>query len=163
MKMHRIFPAFPLALALLSGGSACTPRGEALPDSEVVRAIEQHEERLRSAIVDADTLALGGLLAPEYLSTSAVGHTSNRAESMMAYSAGLVKVDSATVAELDVRRYGNTAVSLGFMRWSGTAASRPFSGTVRFQHVWVHDGNSWHLVASQLTNQPAAPRPPGGG
>ena len=122
------------------------------------RVLEAHEERLRQAIVGADTAVLAALWAPEYLSTSAVGHTSTRDESLMAYGGGLVRVDSAEVSDLDIRVYGNTAVVLGLQRWGGQAAGRPFSGLARFQHVWLRqrDG-SWQLVASQLTGQPAGP------
>lgn len=101
-----------------------------------------------------DTMLLGSLWAPEYLSTSAVGHTSTRTESLMAYGSGLVQIDSAVVRDLDVRIYGETAVSLGLLDWAGAAAARPFTGTVRFQHVWVRQDGTWRLVASQLTSQP---------
>lgn len=118
-------------------------------------AVEPLEERLRAAIVAEDTATLADLLAPEYLSTSAVGHTSTRDESLLAYGAGMVRVDSAAIGNLDIRSYGRTAVSLGLMRWGGSAAGRPFAATVRFQHVWVRqDDGRWRLVASQLTTQP---------
>lgn len=107
-----------------------------------------------------DTAALGAIWAPEYLSTSAVGHTSTRAEALMAYGAGLVTVDTAEVHDLEVRAYGRTAVSIGVLRWAGAAAGRPFGATARFQHVWVGAGDRWQLVASQMTNQGAGGPPP---
>jgi hypothetical protein len=125
-------------------------------EQSVAASIRQHEERLRRAMVASDTAVLGSLWAPEYLSTSAVGHTSNRTEALVAYGAGLVNVDTAAVRDLDVRVYGSTAVSHGMLDWAGTAAGRPFSSTVRFLHVWVANDGSWRLVASQLTNQPTA-------
>lgn len=146
-------------LALLA---ACEPRG-ATPagDPDQVRAaIMEQEEALRRAMVAEDTAALGALWAPEYLSTSAVGHTSTRAEALMAYGGGLVTVDTAELSEVDVRAYGPTAVSLGYLRWAGAAAGRPFGATVRFQHVWVTDGGRWRLVASQLTSQGMSGPPP---
>lgn len=117
--------------------------------------VRQLEERLRQGMVTGDTVVLGSLWAPEYLSTSAVGHTSNRTESLMAYGSGLVNVDTAVVRDLVVRPYGTTAVGLGLLDWSGTAAARPFAGTVRFLHVWVLGEGTWRLVATQLTNQPS--------
>ncbi len=105
-------------------------------------------------MMSVDTATLARLWAREYLSTSAVGHTSDRAQSLMAYGAGLVKVDTASIRDVEIRPYGSTAVALGFMDWSGSAAGRAFGGTVRFQHVWVHADGVWRLVASQLTNQP---------
>ena len=123
-------------------------------DESVAASIRQREERLRQGMVASDTAILGSLWAPEYLSTSAVGHTSNRTEALVAYGAGLVNVDTAAVRDLAVRVYGSTAVSHGMLDWAGTAAGRPFSSTVRFLHVWVSSDGSWRLVASQLTNQP---------
>lgn len=116
--------------------------------------IQSLEEQLRQAIVAGDTATMAHLWASEYLSTSAVGHTSDRAQSLVAYGGGLVKVDTARVRDVQVRPYGTTAVSVGMMDWSGSAAGRPFGGTVRFQHVWVYSEGAWRLVASQLTNQP---------
>lgn len=145
----------PLLAALCTVG--CQPaRAPGTADSSTVAAaVQQREELLREGMLAADTAVLGSLWAPEYLSTSAVGHTSNRAESIVAYGSGLVKVDSAVVRDLDVRAYGTTAVALGMLDWSGAAAARPFRGTVRFLHVWVQRDGDWRLVASQLTNQPA--------
>ena len=130
-------------------------------DQSAAASIRQREEQLRRGMVAGDTAVLGALWAPEYLSTSAVGHTSNRAESLMAYGVGLVKLDTAGVRDLDVRVYGSTAVSHGLLDWTGTAAGRPFSSTVRFLHVWVVSDGSWRLVASQLTNQPTGTERPG--
>lgn len=145
-----------------AGDSAVTATAAApIDDASVTATIRDLEEQLRQGIVAADTVALAALWASEYLSTSAVGHTSNRAESLVAYGTGLVKVASAEVRDLDVRTYGNTAVSLGMLDWSGAAAGRPFSGTARFQHVWVMRDGNWQLVASQLTNQPPFGAAPG--
>lgn len=137
--------------------AACeTDRQPAVRVSEApTAAVRQLEERLRQAMLAADTATLGALWAPEYLSTSAIGHTSNRTEALTAYGAGLVKVDSAVVRDVEVRPYSNTAVSLGVLVWSGSAAGRPFRNTVRFLHVWVLTDSAWRMVASQLTNQPA--------
>src|SRR5512139_1822421 len=81
---------------------ACQRAPAARPDAGAGRSpVEQREEQLRLAVISADTAQLGALWAPEYLSTSAVGHTSTRAEALMAFASGLVKVDSAVVRELD--------------------------------------------------------------
>lgn len=139
-------------------GALCITGCErAAPDhdgAEVVATIQRLEEQLRHGMVASDTTVLASLWAPEYLSTSAVGHTSSRAEALAAYGSGLVNVDSAVVRELDVRSYGDAAVSVGMLEWAGSAAAQPFRGTVRFLHVWVLSGGAWRLVASQLTGQP---------
>lgn len=125
------------------------------PDSAAAHAaVTRAEERLRAAMVGADTAVLAGLLAAEYLSTSAVGHTTDRPGTLMAYGGGLVKVDSAAVDDLEVRPYGGAVVSRGRMVWGGSAAGRTFSGTVRFQRVWAWRDGEWQLVANQLTGTP---------
>lgn len=145
---------------LLAGGvvAACQrePPAPAASADAVRVEITQLEERLRQGMARADTTVLASLWAPEYLSTSAVGHTSTRAEALMAFGAGMVRLDTVTIRDLEVRPYGGAAVSLGFMDWSGVAAGSRFSSTVRFQHVWVNSDGAWRLVASQLTNQPTA-------
>lgn len=151
-------PSLSAAATLLLLTQACSApqpgRAAGTPDTPgTPTEITALEEQLRRAIVASDTATLAGLWAPEYLSTSAIGHTSNRAESLMAYGGGLVNVDTAVVRDVDVRFYGGTAVSLGVLEWAGSAAGRPFAGTVRFQHVWARTSGGWQLVASQLTNQ----------
>ncbi len=154
--------AIGLWAVLLAGGVlvACQRESAHSVNADSTRAgIAQMEERLRDGMARADTALLGSLWAPEYLSTSAVGHTSTRAEALMAFGAGMVRLDTVVIRDLDIRPYGATAVSLGFMDWSGQAAGSPFASTVRFQHVWVHSDGVWRLVASQLTNQPTPGSP----
>ena len=152
--MRALRPVVTLIGALIIGCQRERP-SSAGGDESAAASIRQREERLRQGMVAGDTAILGSLWAPEYLSTSAVGHTSNRTEALVAYGAELVNVDTAAVRDIAVRVYGSTAVSHGMLDWAGTAAGRPFSGTVRFLHVWVASDGSWRLVASQLTNQPS--------
>jgi hypothetical protein len=162
--MRTLRSMFVLLVALYASGCERARAPDATESAALTTTIQQLEERLRQGMVASDTAALASLWAPEYVSTSAVGHTSNRTESLMAYGTGLVNVDTAIVRDLDVRMYRTTGVSLGLLDWSGTAAGRPFRGTVRFQHVWALTDGSWRLVASQLTSQPVpdATRPLGG-
>lgn len=153
--MRAFRPVFALLGALHAAGCEPARSPDTTESTTSSATVQQLEERLRQGMVTADTAVLGALWAAEYMSTSAVGHTSNRTESLMAYGSGLVKVDTAVVRDLDVRTYRTTAVSLGLLDWVGSAAGRPFRGTVRFQHVWVLNDGDWRLVASQLTNQPA--------
>lgn len=141
-----------ITMAACGAGSFPSPDPGSAPGRGLFEALE---DSLRQAMLRQDTIVLGRLWAPEYLSTSAVGHTSTRAEALLAYGAGLVRVDSAQLSDLDVRVYDRLGVVLGLMRWGGEAAGRPFAGTVRFQHVWVSQPDrTWQLVASQLTSQP---------
>ena len=113
--------------------------------------IAAQEEKLRAAMVASDVATLQKLWAPEYVSTSAVGHASTRADSLVAYTAKLVDVDEARTSGLDVRSYGNVAVALGVLDWKGRAAGQPFEQRARFQHVWALREGQWQLVASQMT------------
>ncbi len=140
-----------IALLALAAATGCA-RTSAERERTQVEALE---DSLRAATVRADTAVLGALYAADYLSTSAVGHTSSRDEALMAYRLGLVRADSARIGNLDIRVYGGTALVLGLLQWGGLAAGQPFAATARFQHVWVRqpDGR-WQIVASQMTNQP---------
>lgn len=155
---HCFLAALVIVLSLGCQVRRLAPAASGTGDSRPL--FEALEDSLLKAILSPDTVVLGQLWAPEYLSTSAVGHTSSRSESLMAYGGGLVHVDSAQIGNLDIRRYGQAGVVLGLMRWGGQAAGRPFGGTVRFQHVWVQQADrTWQLVASQLTGQPPAAAP----
>lgn len=132
-----------LALGTLGPGPA---RADATTD-----AIAAQEEKFRAAMVASDVASLQRLWGREYVSTSAVGHASTRAESLAAYTAKLVDVDDARISGLDVRTYGNVAVSLGLLDWRGRAAGQPFEQRARFQHVWALRDGQWQLVASQMT------------
>lgn len=116
--------------------------------------IEAVEEQLRAAMVAADTTALAAIWAPEYRSTSAVGHTTSRAEGLMAYAAGLIRVDTAALREVTVQQRGDSAVSTGLLQWAGAAAGGPFGSTLRFEHHWVRQAGQWRLVTNRLTRLP---------
>lgn len=141
----------PLLISIVLGCAGAPDRAPSPADTVAVRS---GEARLASAMIASDTAVLAALWAPEYVSTSAVGHTSDRAQSLMAYGAGLVRVDSVKLRDIELRPYGEAVVALGFMDWTGAAAGQPFKSTVRFQHVWAGRGDSLRIVASQLTNQP---------
>lgn len=138
-----------LGVAAVLLGAACG-RGAPGPGGEIAAL----EERLRAAMMAEDTVTLAALWAPEYTSTSAVGHSTTRAEGLMAYGAGLVRVDTAALREVTVRQGGDTAVSTGILEWAGAAAGGPFGSTVRFEHEWVRQDGRWRLVSSHLTRLP---------
>ena len=143
MRVHRV-------LLLLGATLAACSRPAPAARSE----IEAAEERLRAAMVAADTATLGALWAPDYASTSAVGHSTTRAEGLMAYGAGLVRVDTAALREVTVQQRGDSAVSTGILEWAGSAGGGPFGSTVRFEHRWVRQAGQWRLVSSRLSRLP---------
>jgi ketosteroid isomerase-like protein len=152
-NVHRSLSALCITFAVLGG----CDRSSAERDRAVIAGLE---DSLRAATVRADTAVLGALYAPEYLSTSAVGHTSSRDEALMAYRVGLVRADSARIGNLDIRVYDGTALAMGLLQWGGMAAGQPFAATARFQHVWGRQPEGrWQIVASQMTSQPP-PRVP---
>ncbi|MBK8006417.1 MAG: DUF4440 domain-containing protein [Gemmatimonadetes bacterium] len=129
----------------------CAACGRAAPG--IGDEIPALEERLRAAMMAADTAALAALWAPEYSSTSAVGHSTTRAEGLMAHGAGLVRVDTAALREVTVRQRGDSAVSTGILE-AGSAGAGPFGSTVRFRASLGAAGGT--VAAGDEPAQPAA-------
>lgn len=64
---------------------------------------------------------------------------------------GTTTLEAYTLEEVQVRLYGNTAVTTGRATVKGQTGVGDFSGAQRFTRVYVQRNGRWQLVAHQAT------------
>jgi ketosteroid isomerase-like protein len=133
-------------VALLSLGSAAWSNAQAGGGTEkTVAGLEQKWMESQRAN-NPDLVA--PLLADKFVSTSADGKVTSKAESLAA--AKKTKYSSVDYLDLKVTVFGNTAIAVAGFKAKGTdAEGKPLDVNERFTDTWVKmGGGKWQCVAS---------------
>jgi hypothetical protein len=136
-----------VAVGLGVATTAARAQGPAPEDS--VRAAERAR---RDALLAADTVALGRLVAPAFFEITRFGTLRTRADNLGELATGNLKLQSLEHDSLDVRIYGDVAVLTGIARQTGTYRGMAFTGQVRYLRVFVRREGRWQAVAMQHTS-----------
>jgi ketosteroid isomerase-like protein len=131
-----------LALALALQTATAPP--------EVVKVLEQIEQRLGSTYQKGDCAGWGAMLAPEWSVVHVNGQIITRAQAVETCNGPRPPIDAFTIDEISVRAFGNTAVVTGRTRVT-LGGSTPQSVTLRFTDVFFRRDRKWLVVASQAT------------
>jgi ketosteroid isomerase-like protein len=116
-----------------------------------VRELTALSKGLHSALMRGDVAYLNRVLAPDHVNVHDHGVVKTKAEFLADVRAGKTHVTSATVDDVHVRVYGNTAVVLYRLVGKARVAGREREGTWRTLRVFVRRNGRWQCVASQYT------------
>ena len=122
---------------------------EAAQNSADEKAVTQLVHEWLDALVKGDLDALDRIVADDYIITNSDGSVLGKQN-----LDPLIKFESATVEDLKVRLYGETAVVTGTAAFKGSFNGRPFNSRERFTDVWLKRGGKWQVVASQQSTLP---------
>lgn len=107
-----------------------------------------------AALLKADTVALGRLVAAEFVEISRLGQIRTRVDNLRDIASGDLKLTSVKYDSLEVRIYGDVAVLRGIADNSGAFRGFPFSGRIRYTRVFVRRDGRWQAVTMQQTSMP---------
>ena len=111
---------------------------------------QQDQERIRAQIA-ADTIALRGIYADDFLGIGPTGVVRNKAEVIADFTTHALTYQSITTAEVRVRVYENTAVETGRSTMVGQDKGKEVPRENRFTRVWVMTDGRWQLVANHYS------------
>jgi hypothetical protein len=107
------------------------------------------EDRLRTAMLKSDLVALDELLAPELIFTNHLGRLQGKEDDLTAYRSGMLKVKDLRPSEHQVRLNNGVAIVSVRVQLSGTYNDKPANGDFRFTRVWaLSPHKSWRVVAA---------------
>jgi ketosteroid isomerase-like protein len=110
------------------------------------------EDRLRTAMLRSDVIALDELLAPELIFTNHLGRLMGKEDDLAAHRSGMLKVNELRPSEQHVRVNGDMAIVSVRVRLSGTYDGHPANADLRFTRVWaVSPHQTWQVVAAHAT------------
>ena len=107
-----------------------------------------------AAVENHDMTVLGKFMAPEYVHYNPNNGSGGRAEEL-AYIGTWGKTGVKLISPVKVNRYGNTAVTVSTLVFSGREEGKESSSTVQMMIAWVLRGGSWQMAVVQSKAVPA--------
>ena len=80
------------------------------------QAFRDLENRISHAVMTKDATEMNKLFASDYTSVGIYGRIRSKAEVMEASSSGRLAISTAQVEKLTVRKYGDIAIVVGFIK-----------------------------------------------
>jgi ketosteroid isomerase-like protein len=113
------------------------------------------EDDWARALVQRDTVVFERLLAPGFVYTED-DKTMDRATVLHEVAAGADTVSAAHNEDMQVHRFGTTALVTGWLVVQGRGARGAFDRHYRFTDTWVKRGGRWQIVGAQDYVVPAS-------
>ena len=120
-----------------------------------VQAILEFQHRWVEALLKADTATLDAILQDTYVDTDESGSRLDKPAILAALQSGELKLDSITLLETEVYRYGNSAVLIGASAQSGSFQGNPVAPKILFTATLILRNRKWTAVAAHRTAIPA--------
>jgi ketosteroid isomerase-like protein len=109
-------------------------------------------ERLwNEAQVNRDSSALDALISSRFINTEWDGETSDKQRFLADIKDPHFKPTQATIQDVKMNFFGDTAVVTGVYHTAGTYQGRPYDHVGRFTDTWVMDMGKWQCVASHTS------------
>jgi ketosteroid isomerase-like protein len=118
--------------------------------------VREMQDSFDRAELAADRDTLRDLIAEDFLSIGPRGFVLDKQQWIGRHDE--FRYEQLQTSEMDVRRYGDTAVVRNVQRNRATYQDHPVTVAVRVGQVWVRRDERWQLVAIQFS--PLAEEPP---
>jgi len=109
-------------------------------------------ERLwNEAQVNRDSASLDALVSSRFVNTEWDGEISDKQRFLAEIRDPRFKPTQASISELKVNFFGDTAVVTGIYHTQGTYQGKAYDHVGRFTDTWVMDQGKWQCVASHTS------------
>jgi ketosteroid isomerase-like protein len=109
-------------------------------------------ERLwNEAQVNRDAPALDAMISSRFVNTEYDGDVSDKQKFLADIKDPLFKPSLATIQDVKMNFFGDTAVVTGTYHTQGTYQGRPYDHVGRFTDTWIFDMGKWLCVASHTS------------
>ena len=109
-------------------------------------------ERLwNEAQLNRDSPALDALVSSRFVNTEWDGEMSNKQKFLADIRDPRYKPAQATIQDVKMNFFGDTAVVTGVYHTAGTYQGKPYDHVGRFTDTWVMDMGKWQCVASHTS------------
>jgi len=123
--------------------------------SSIGQAIKQLDNERIQAQIQADATALDRIYADDFIGVGPSGTVRTKAQVISDFTSGVLKFQSITTDEVQVRVYENTAVETGLSTMVGQDKGKAVPRGTRFTRVWVKQQGRWRLVANHYSSRVA--------
>lgn len=137
--------SFCLLIALSAVGLAAQ---QADPRESKLKVLER---LWNEAQVNRDSAALDALVSSRFVNTEWDGEVSDKQRFLADIKDPRFKPTQATVQDMKINFFGDTAVVTGIYHTQGTYQGKPYDHIGRFTDTWVQDQGKWQCVASHTS------------
>jgi ketosteroid isomerase-like protein len=146
----------PILVAVLAQAAFANSQHPGMPRAqkhEGRHEIDQLEEAWRNAILKADTVAMGALLADDYMGITAHGTLQTKEQTLSRIASGRAHYTALELSDRKVRFYGTTALVTSLAQVTGSNADgEDISGSFRYTRVYVRNAQGkWKIVSFEAS------------
>jgi ketosteroid isomerase-like protein len=138
-------------VAPIGVGQTTSARGS--DTTSVEEAIRKLDKERIQAQIHADATALDRIYAADFIGVGPSGTVRTKPQVILDFTSGVLKFQSITTEDVQVRVYGNTAVETGRSIMNGQDKGKTVPRDTRFTRVWVKQQGLWRLVANHYSSQ----------
>jgi ketosteroid isomerase-like protein len=109
------------------------------------------ERMWNEAQVNHDAQALDQLVSSRFVNTEWDGSVSDKQKFLADIKDPLFKPNLATIQDVKMNFFGDTAVVTGTYHTAGTYQGHPYDHVGRFTDTWIMDMGKWQCVASHTS------------
>jgi ketosteroid isomerase-like protein len=109
------------------------------------------ERMWNEAQVNRDSAALDQLVSSRFVNTEWDGSVSDKQRFLADIKDPLFKPSLATIQDVKMNFFGETAVITGIYHTAGTYQGKPYDHVGRFTDTWINDLGKWQCVASHTS------------
>jgi ketosteroid isomerase-like protein len=120
-------------------------------------------DRWVAAELQGDVEALDRMATDDFRLVGPLGFVLDKQQWLDRYRSGVFETTSLAWSDVEVRDYGDAAVSIGVQDQEAAFGGAPSNGSFRITHVWVRDGDQWEIASIQLSPTGAFTPPPNAG
>jgi ketosteroid isomerase-like protein len=107
----------------------------------------------------ADVETLDALATDDFHLVGPFGFVLDKQQWLDRYRYGDFTTTTLTWHDVDVREYGDSAVTIGTQTQEAAYRGSPSNGDFRITHVFVRDGDRWKIAGMQLSPTTFTPPP----
>jgi ketosteroid isomerase-like protein len=108
-------------------------------------------DRWVAAELEGDVAALDQIATEDFRLVGPLGFVLDKQQWLDRYRSGAFETTSLDWSDVEVREYGDTAISIGVQEQEAAFQGAPSNGSFRITHVWVRDGDRWSIASIQLS------------
>ncbi|HHX8286246.1 TPA: nuclear transport factor 2 family protein [Vibrio diabolicus] len=120
-------------------------------ESHVVKEIIEVEEKLKTSMLNSDTIALQDLLSDDLVFVNHLGHRTSKQDDIALHSSGLLVIKSIQFHDLHVVPQKDVVLVYVNAEIKGSYNGAVANGEFAFSRVWTKQKGNWQVISAHST------------
>ncbi|AUI88087.1 DUF4440 domain-containing protein [Vibrio azureus] len=120
-------------------------------ESHAVKEIIEAEEKLKTAMLNSDTIAFQDLLSDDLVFINHLGHRTSKQDDIALHSSGLLVIKSIRYHDFQVVPQKNVVLVYVNAEIKGSYNGALANGEFAFSRVWTKCKGNWQVISAHST------------